>query len=186
MFHPDDQERAWSRWEHSLATGEPYEIEYRLRHHTGGYRWTLGRAMPIRDADGQIERWFGTCTDIDDLKRAEGEARKLAAIVEASKDFIGLATEDGQISHLNEAALALVGLPDLAAAQTLTIPDLFTPESRLRLGGHRHAGGQARRLVGGGTRPPPPDDRREHRRPVHDLHRPRRGGGGGRLRYRDP
>jgi PAS domain S-box-containing protein len=134
MFHPDDQERAWSRWEHSLATGEPYEIEYRLRHHSGGYRWTLGRAMPIRDADGQIERWFGTCTDIDDLKRAEGEARKLAAIVEASKDFIGLATDDGQISHLNEAALALVGLPDLAAARALTIPDLFTPESRLRLG----------------------------------------------------
>ena len=42
MFHPDDQERAWTRWRHSLATGEPYEIEYRLRHHSGAYRWTLG------------------------------------------------------------------------------------------------------------------------------------------------
>ncbi|MCJ2011274.1 sensor histidine kinase [Methylobacterium sp. J-076] len=133
MFHPDDQERAWSRWRHSLATGEPYEIEYRLRHHSGAYRWTLGRAMPIRDAEGRIERWFGTCTDIDDLKRAEGEARKLAAIVEASKDFIGLAAEDGQISHLNEAALTLAGLPDLAAARALTIPDLFTAPSRLVL-----------------------------------------------------
>jgi PAS domain S-box-containing protein len=130
VFHPEDQERAWTRWRHSLATGEPYEIEYRLRHHGGASRWTLGRAMPIRDAEGRIERWFGTCTDIDDLKRAEAEARKLAAIVEASKDFIGLSTQDGAITHLNEAALALVGLPDLAAAQRHRIPDFFTDESR--------------------------------------------------------
>ena len=133
MFHPEDQERAWARWRHSLETGEPYEIEYRLRHHSGAYRWTLGRAMPIRDAEGRIERWFGTCTDIDDLKRAEGEARQLAAIVAASKDFIGLADLDGRVDHLNEAALALVGLPDLAAARALAIPDFFTAESRLAL-----------------------------------------------------
>jgi PAS domain S-box-containing protein len=133
VFHPADQDRAWARWRHSLATGEPYEIEYRLRHHSGVYRWTLGRALPIRDAEGRIERWFGTCTDIDDLKRAEGEARQLAAIVEASKDFIGLAGIDGRIDHVNEAAMALVGLPDLAAARALTIADLFTAESRLVL-----------------------------------------------------
>lgn len=78
MFHPDDQQRAWSAWRSSLATGQPYEIEYRLRHHTGEYRWTLGRAMPIRSDDGQIVRWFGTCTDVDDLKNAE-EARELIA-----------------------------------------------------------------------------------------------------------
>ncbi|RYG20510.1 MAG: PAS domain S-box protein [Caulobacteraceae bacterium] len=71
MFHPDDQERARIRWTHSLATGEPYEIEYRLRHRSGVYRWTLGRAMPIRNEGGEITRWFGTCTDIDDLKRIE-------------------------------------------------------------------------------------------------------------------
>jgi len=71
MFHPEDQDRAWARWRHSLETGEPYEIEYRLRRHDGVYRWTLGRAMPIRDDDGRITRWFGTCTDIDDLKRME-------------------------------------------------------------------------------------------------------------------
>ncbi|MBA3239666.1 MAG: PAS domain S-box protein, partial [Acidobacteria bacterium] len=65
MFHPDDQEMAWARWRHSLATGEPYEIEYRLHHHSGEYRWTLGRALPIRNNRGEIERWFGTCTDID-------------------------------------------------------------------------------------------------------------------------
>ncbi|WP_226635309.1 PAS domain-containing protein [Brevundimonas poindexterae] len=76
MFHPEDQERAWERWRHSLATGDPYEIEYRLRRHDGVYCWTLGRAMPVRDAEGRIVRWFGTCTDIDDLKRMD-QAKEL-------------------------------------------------------------------------------------------------------------
>lgn len=69
MFHPDDQERAWTRWRHSLGTGEPYEIEYRLRHNSGEYRWALGRALPVRDEHEKIIRWIGTCTDIDDAKR---------------------------------------------------------------------------------------------------------------------
>jgi PAS domain S-box-containing protein len=69
MFHPDDQERARGLWRHSLETGEPYEIEYRLRHRSGEYRWTLGRALPVRGADGHIIRWVGTCTDIDEHKR---------------------------------------------------------------------------------------------------------------------
>ena len=70
MFHPDDQERAWELWRHSLATGEPYHIEYRLRHHSGQYRWVLGRAQPVRSAAGHIERWYGTCTDIEDIVEA--------------------------------------------------------------------------------------------------------------------
>lgn len=70
LFHPDDQQRARERWAHSIATGEPYQIEYRLRHHDGEYRWVLGRALPIRDAQGHITRWFGTCTDIHAQKLA--------------------------------------------------------------------------------------------------------------------
>ncbi len=78
MFHREDQDRAWALWRHSLDTGTPYEIEYRLRRHDGAYRWALGRALPVRDADGRITRWFGTCTDIHDLKVAE-EARELVS-----------------------------------------------------------------------------------------------------------
>ncbi|NEU10914.1 PAS domain S-box protein [Methylobacterium sp. BTF04] len=129
MFHPDDQERAWTRWRHSLATGDPYEIEYRLRHHTGAYRWALGRAMPLRDAEGRIERWFGTCTDIEDFKRAEAEARKLAAVVAESKDFIGIADEAGMVLHVNAAGRRLVGLSEATVAGT-GIADYFTPESQ--------------------------------------------------------
>ena len=78
MFHADDQELAWERWRHSLGTGEPYEIEYRLRHHSGVYRWTLGRALPVRDKSGEILRWIGTCTDIDDAKRAAAQNEVLS------------------------------------------------------------------------------------------------------------
>ena len=78
MFHPEDQDRARALWTRSLETGAPYEIEYRLRRHDGVYRWTLGRALPIRDAGGQITRWFGTCTDIDDAKRL-AEERELVS-----------------------------------------------------------------------------------------------------------
>ena len=78
MFHPDDQERAWARWRHSLATGEPYEIEYRLRHASGAYRWTIGRALPLKDTDGKIIRWIGTCTDIDDAKRQSEQTEVLS------------------------------------------------------------------------------------------------------------
>lgn len=71
MFHPDDRERAWEVWRHSLKTGKPYEIEYRLRHaKTGEYRWFVGRALPIRNKKGVIQKWYGTCTDINDQKRA--------------------------------------------------------------------------------------------------------------------
>ncbi|MEH3041021.1 MAG: PAS domain-containing protein [Sphingomonas paucimobilis] len=70
MFHPEDQDRAWARWRHSLSTGDDYEIEYRLRHRSGVYRWVLGRALAVRDADGTIVGWIGTCTDIDSAKRA--------------------------------------------------------------------------------------------------------------------
>lgn len=76
IFHPDDRERTWQVWRHSLATGEPYHIEYRLRHRSGQYRWVIGRAQCVRDDDGSITRWYGTCTDIHDLKEAE-EKRQL-------------------------------------------------------------------------------------------------------------
>lgn len=76
VFHPDDQERAWKVWRRSLETGEPYHIEYRLRHRSGEYRWVIGRAQCARDEDGNITRWFGTCTDIHDLKTAEEQIRR--------------------------------------------------------------------------------------------------------------
>ena len=58
-------------WPQALRSGQPYEIEYPLRRHDGEFRWHLGRALPIRDASGQIVRWFGTNTDIHDRRQIE-------------------------------------------------------------------------------------------------------------------
>jgi PAS domain S-box-containing protein len=70
VLHPDDQQRSWEVWSESLRTGKDYEIEYRFRRYDGEYRWFLGRAFPLRDCNGQIIRWFGSCTDIHDQKIA--------------------------------------------------------------------------------------------------------------------
>ena len=84
MFHPDDQDRAWARWRHSLATGEPYEIEYRLRDRNGDYQWVLGRALPVRDASGAIVRWMGNCTEIHELKRVQQALEESQAALQAT------------------------------------------------------------------------------------------------------
>jgi len=77
-FHPDDWKKASARWQRSLKTGEIYEVEHRLRRHDGEYRWMISRALPVRDADGRIIRWFGTAVDIHDIYEAS-EARELLA-----------------------------------------------------------------------------------------------------------
>lgn len=82
-FHPDDRARAAKRWLQATSSGEPYEIEYRLRRWDGVYQWMLGRAVPMRNAEGTIVKWFGTCTNIDDLKRTQerlDEAQRIGKI----------------------------------------------------------------------------------------------------------
>jgi PAS domain S-box-containing protein len=69
VVHPEDIEGALARWQNSLSTGETYEVEFRLRGAGGEYRWHLGRALPMRDAEGRITKWFGTNTDIDDQRQ---------------------------------------------------------------------------------------------------------------------
>ncbi|BAC91677.1 PAS domain-containing protein [Gloeobacter violaceus] len=74
VLHPEDLDRCLKYWRQAVATGSSYEIEYRFRRAgDGAYRWHLGRALPMRDREGQIVKWFGTSTDIDDQKRAAAE-----------------------------------------------------------------------------------------------------------------
>ena len=78
LLHPDDVERSREIWNESLTTGKNYDIEYRfLRASDGEYRWHLGRAFPLRDENGQIIKWFGSCTDIHDQKLIEEERIQL-------------------------------------------------------------------------------------------------------------
>ncbi len=118
MFHPDDQERARKRWQHSLDTGDPYEIEYRLRDRDGHYRWTIGRALPLRDEKGRIVRWIGTCTDIDDAKRQAEQTEILSR----------------ELSHRIKNIFAVVnGLVSLSARNYPEAKD-FAEQLRRRIG----------------------------------------------------
>ncbi|HEY9874719.1 MAG TPA: PAS domain S-box protein, partial [Candidatus Obscuribacterales bacterium] len=78
VVHPDDLPQCNERWSHSLATGEPYEMEFRLKRAADEtYRWHIGRALPLHNQEGGIVAWFGTSTDIDEQKQIEA-ALKLA------------------------------------------------------------------------------------------------------------
>jgi PAS domain S-box-containing protein len=71
ILHPDDVKRTVETYFGCIRTGQPYWIEYRFRDRaTGGYRWFMGRALSFRNERDEIVKWFGTCTDIDDQKRA--------------------------------------------------------------------------------------------------------------------
>jgi PAS domain S-box-containing protein len=78
-FHPDDRKPAMQAWTDSFASQVPFEIEYRLRHHSGAYRWVLGRARAVKDADGAVVRWLGTCTDIHEIKVAQEQRQLMLA-----------------------------------------------------------------------------------------------------------
>jgi len=97
VFHPGDQDRIWRTWRHSLATGEHYHIEYRLRHRSGVYRWVLGRAHPLRDASGEIKRWFGTCTDIHEMKELQSENAQREAKLRVALERLDLALDSGAV-----------------------------------------------------------------------------------------
>ena len=78
-FHPEDQQRAWDAWQNAVTNLAAYSLECRLRRFDGVYRWWLIRGVPDLDEKGKIIKWFGTCTDIEDLKRAEEALRQANA-----------------------------------------------------------------------------------------------------------
>lgn len=76
-FHPDDMLETQAKWKRSLATGEPYSTEYRCRSKDGEWRWFLGRAMAVRNKEtGEIEKWFGTCTDVHESMETKLSAKR--------------------------------------------------------------------------------------------------------------
>jgi PAS domain S-box-containing protein len=83
--HPDDLPRVGETWQASLRSGEKYHTEFRVRGGDGEYRWFLVRAEPVRDGTGSIVRWFGTCTDIDAMKRMTQERESLLGSERAAR-----------------------------------------------------------------------------------------------------
>jgi len=102
VLHPDDVQYCLDTWYSSVASGQPYEIQYRFRDSKSNvYRWHLGRALPLRDEAGQIVKWVGTWTDIDDHKRLseELEQRVTARTIELKQSLLEKTTLLQEVHH---------------------------------------------------------------------------------------
>lgn len=129
-IHPDDLAPTLARWEEARQTATTWQSEYRLRRADGVYRWHLGRAIPWRNKEGQVAKWYGTATDIDDHKRNEHERLRLlneAQRAIKSRDYM-LAT----VSHDLRNPLSTIAM---VASLMLAAPAVDEEGRRL----HRHA-----------------------------------------------
>jgi PAS domain S-box-containing protein len=114
-IHPDDQERCLEAWHNVVRTGEPYEIEYRfkVKYPVEGYQWFLVRALPIRNDSGQIIKWFGTCTDIDEVKRIEQTLReseeRFRVVVNSAPVMVWMSDTQKRFTFFNKRWLEFTG-----------------------------------------------------------------------------
>lgn len=92
VIHPDDRERTLECWKAACEDRGEYDLEYRIRRHDRAYRWFKTRGVPLRDQSGRITYWFGTCTDIEDIRSAETREQLLM----------------GEVNHRAKNMLALV------------------------------------------------------------------------------
>jgi PAS domain S-box-containing protein len=104
-FHPDD--RLIEEWRAALAAGKPFEKEARLRRADGQYRWFLIRAVPLQDEQGNVAKWYGTTTDIEDLKRAEDRIR---LVINTIPTMVWTLQPDGSVDFVNQRSLDYSGL----------------------------------------------------------------------------
>jgi PAS domain S-box-containing protein len=141
-FHPEDKQAAADAWRRTIAAGDNYCVESRLRAADGSYRWFLLRGLPMRDAAGRTVKWVGSCTDIDELKRAEKKLRRLnqqlsqasayhRSLIEASLDPLVTIAPDGRITDLNKATEQATGVPRQLLIGT-DFCDYFTDPDRAR------------------------------------------------------
>jgi PAS domain S-box-containing protein len=107
VIHPDDMPELSAAWDRSLAAGSPYEVEHRLLHHSGQYRWVLNRALPVTGEHGTIVRWMGALTDIHDKKRGEEE---LKAAARRKDEFLAMLAHElrNPLAPISSAAQLLV------------------------------------------------------------------------------
>jgi PAS domain S-box-containing protein len=130
-LHPEDREPTRQFWLGSVAERHPYDVEYRVRRRDGEYRWFKTRGVPIRDGSGTIIKWFGTCTDITDLRKTEEALRQSEERFRGTFEnaAVGIAHTDleGRFLRVNEK---LCDILDYSREELLTrnIQDITCPE----------------------------------------------------------
>src|SRR6266853_1495628 len=117
VVHPEDVEGIVAKWRACLATGEVFEYETRVRKANGEYRWMFHRKVPLRDANGNIVKWYGSRLDIEERKTAEEKLRRserdLHSIIETIPTMVWSAAPDGSVDFFNPRWLDYTGLsPD--------------------------------------------------------------------------
>jgi PAS domain S-box-containing protein len=133
-IHPDDVEEGVKSWRAARQAGDLYEVEWRVRNgKTGEYRWFLVRSQPLKDAQGRVLQWFGTCTDIHEKKQLEAALRvsevRFRALFESNMLGVVIADEQGQIFEANNAFLQLTGYTrEALQAGEMTIQTIIAPE----------------------------------------------------------
>jgi PAS domain S-box-containing protein len=114
FIHPEDLDGIVDKWRASLATGEIFEYETRVRRANGEYRWMFHRKVPLCDANGNIVKWYGSSLDIEERKRAEAKIRQseqeLRTIIETIPAFIGTNLPDGSIDFVSQSFLDYLGI----------------------------------------------------------------------------
>ncbi len=128
--HPHDLEMVRSRWNASLASGEPYEVIFRVRTIGGTFRWQLVRALAQRAQDGTIVRWIGVNVDVDDQRRADEAREQFVRLAEMSEDFIGIADASGNATYVNAAGRSMLGASEPNDGARINLVDHLTPETR--------------------------------------------------------
>ena len=113
-IHPEDRARSINHWRSTIAAGQSAENELRVRRADGVYRWILGRFVPLRDESGQIIKWYGVSTDIDDRKRAEDALRRsedrIRLIIDTIPTMAWSVRPDGIVDFLNQRWMDYTGL----------------------------------------------------------------------------
>src|SRR6266403_955405 len=117
VVHPEDVEGIVAKWRACLATGEVFEYETRVRSANGEYRWMFHRKVPLRDANGNIVKWYGSSLDIEERKTAEEKLRRserdLHSIIETIPTMVWSAAPDGSVDFFNPRWRDYTGLsPD--------------------------------------------------------------------------
>src|SRR5882724_4197386 len=114
FVHPEDVEGILAKWRACLATGEIFECETRVRRANGEYRWMFHRKVPLRDANGNIVKWYGSSLDIEDRKTTEGKIREqetdLRQILDFSLQLVAVFRPSGERLYASRLTLDYLGL----------------------------------------------------------------------------